>query len=56
MALGNAALALDYQKIFEQIATMIRDDNLSFDRNSQVEKQVDDIERALQAYIDIFRN
>lgn len=56
MVLGNAALALDYQKIFEQISTMIRDDNLSFDRNSQVERQVDDIERALQAYIDIFRN
>lgn len=51
----NSAMALDYQKIFEQINTMIKDDEISFKTNKNGLKEVDNIEKALQRYIELFR-
>ena len=51
----NSAMALDYQKIFEQINTMIKDDEISFNVAKNGLKEVDNIEKALKRYLELFR-
>ena len=52
--IGNYAQALDYQKIFEQINVMIKDDEISENIAKQGLTDVDNIDRMLQYYLKRF--
>lgn len=48
---GDAAKALDYQKIWQEIRQLEKDDKIRLDMNAEADDWVDNVEKAMQAYI-----
>lgn len=53
---GDAAKALDYQKIWSEIRQLEKDDKIRLDMNADADDYVDNVEKAMQAYIKEIQN